>query len=209
MSPLYIGRIPVNCQCVLDVWRHECLLFSRRFSGTCLEEISFNFFVCFFFNWSIWSAPKKKHHYLTLYQNWNRTPVYLELAVSASYVNKKNGSNRKHFWQYFHQVACAWVPEVADQLWQSRAGDKLDQFFPWLQKLGYLRIPFCFYFCHKDLSIFKVIIKLFEGKRGCPSSCSWEREAGAWTSSYKCFQQGLRVDQYRLIRSDSDLSAMP
>ena len=32
---------------------------------------------------------RKKHQYLTLYQNWNRTPVYLELAaVSASYVNQ-------------------------------------------------------------------------------------------------------------------------
>ena len=31
-------------------------------------------------------AEEKKHPYLTLYQNWNRTPVYFELAVSASYV---------------------------------------------------------------------------------------------------------------------------
>ena len=31
-------------------------------------------------------AKEKKHQYLTLYQNWNRTPVYFELAVSASYV---------------------------------------------------------------------------------------------------------------------------
>ena len=29
--------------------------------------------------------PKKRHQYLTLYQNWHRTPVYLDLAVSASY----------------------------------------------------------------------------------------------------------------------------
>ena len=31
-------------------------------------------------------AKEKKHQYLTLYQNWNRTPVYFELAVSASYL---------------------------------------------------------------------------------------------------------------------------
>ena len=30
-------------------------------------------------------TKEKKHQYLTLYQNWNRTRVYLELAVSASY----------------------------------------------------------------------------------------------------------------------------
>ena len=30
-------------------------------------------------------AKERKHRYLTLYQNWNRTPVYFELAVSDSY----------------------------------------------------------------------------------------------------------------------------
>ena len=59
--PLYIGRIPVNCQCVSDVLWHECLLFSRRFSRTCLEGISFKFFVCFIFNVSLESAPKRKN----------------------------------------------------------------------------------------------------------------------------------------------------
>ena len=59
--PLYIGRIPVNCQCVSDVYRHECLLFSRRFSRKCLEVISFKFFVCFIFNVSLGSAPKRKN----------------------------------------------------------------------------------------------------------------------------------------------------
>ena len=29
---------------------------------------------------------RKKHQYLTLHQNWYRTPVYFELAVSASYM---------------------------------------------------------------------------------------------------------------------------
>ena len=29
-------------------------------------------------------AKEKKHQHLTLYQNWNRTPVYFKLAVSAS-----------------------------------------------------------------------------------------------------------------------------
>ena len=61
---------------------------SGRFSRKCLEGISFNFFVFFIFNWSTGSAPKKKkHQYLTLYQNWNRTLVYFELAVSDPYVN--------------------------------------------------------------------------------------------------------------------------
>ena len=31
-------------------------------------------------------AKEKKHQYLTLYQNWNRNPVYFGLAVSASYI---------------------------------------------------------------------------------------------------------------------------
>ena len=35
--------------------------FSGRFSRTCLEGISFNFFVCFIFNVSIGSALKKKN----------------------------------------------------------------------------------------------------------------------------------------------------
>ena len=61
------------------------LAFSGRFSRKCLKGISFNFFVCFIFNRSIGSAQKKKHQYLMLYQSWNRTPVYLEIAVSASY----------------------------------------------------------------------------------------------------------------------------
>ena len=37
------------------------LAFSRRFSRTCLEGISFNFFVCFIFNVSLGSAPKRKN----------------------------------------------------------------------------------------------------------------------------------------------------
>ena len=37
------------------------MLFSRRFSRTCLEGISFNFFVCFIFNVSLGSAPKRKN----------------------------------------------------------------------------------------------------------------------------------------------------
>ena len=35
--------------------------FSGRFSRTCLEGISFNLFVCFIFNVSLGSAPKRKN----------------------------------------------------------------------------------------------------------------------------------------------------
>ena len=35
--------------------------FSGRFSRTCLEGISFKFFVCFIFNVSLGSAPKRKN----------------------------------------------------------------------------------------------------------------------------------------------------
>ena len=73
-------KLPMNFRCI-KAWM---LAFSRRFSRKCLEGISFNFFVCFIFHWSIGSAPKKKNHkYLTLYQNWNRTQVYFELAANA------------------------------------------------------------------------------------------------------------------------------
>ena len=37
------------------------LAFSRRFSRKCLEGISFKFFVCFIFNVSLGSAPKRKN----------------------------------------------------------------------------------------------------------------------------------------------------
>ena len=37
------------------------MLFSRRFSRKCLEVISFKFFVCFIFNVSLGSAPKRKN----------------------------------------------------------------------------------------------------------------------------------------------------
>ena len=37
------------------------LAFSRRFSRKCLEGISFKFFVCFIFNVSLESAPKRKN----------------------------------------------------------------------------------------------------------------------------------------------------
>ena len=37
------------------------MFFSRRFSGTCLEGISFKFFVCFILNVSLGSAPKRKN----------------------------------------------------------------------------------------------------------------------------------------------------
>ena len=76
-------KLPMCFRCI-KAW---CLLFSRRFSRTCLEWISFNFFVCFIFNVSLGSAPKrKKQQYLMLYQTWNRTSVYFKLALSASYV---------------------------------------------------------------------------------------------------------------------------
>ena len=48
---------------------------------------------CFIFNWLIGSVLKKKHQYLTLYRNWNRTPVYFELAVSdITSTHSLNGS---------------------------------------------------------------------------------------------------------------------
>ena len=37
------------------------MLFSKRFSRSCLEGISFKFFVCFIFNVSLGSAPKRKN----------------------------------------------------------------------------------------------------------------------------------------------------
>ena len=37
------------------------MLFSRGFSRTCLEGISFKLFVCFIFNVSLGSAPKRKN----------------------------------------------------------------------------------------------------------------------------------------------------
>ena len=41
---------------------------------------------CMFYLWLINRklAKERKHQYLTVYQNWNRTPVYFELAVSDS-----------------------------------------------------------------------------------------------------------------------------
>ena len=43
------------------------MLFSRRFSRTCLEGISFKFFVCFIFNVSLGSAPKRKKLWKKMY----------------------------------------------------------------------------------------------------------------------------------------------
>ena len=76
-------KLPMSFRCI----KAYMLAFSGRFSRKCLEGISFNFFVCFIFDWSIGSAQKKKKHTnIMLYQNWNRTPVYFELAVSGSYI---------------------------------------------------------------------------------------------------------------------------
>ena len=40
-------------------------------------------------------AKEKKNQYLTVYQNWNRTRVYFELAVSASYILVVIRSNQR------------------------------------------------------------------------------------------------------------------
>ena len=64
------------------------MLFSGRFSRTCLCRRDFFQFFCMFYLRLInrKCAKEKKHQYLMLYQNWNRTTVYFKLAVSASYV---------------------------------------------------------------------------------------------------------------------------
>ena len=49
-------KLPVSFRC-LKAFMHA---FSGRFSRASLEGISFNFFVCFIFNVSIGSAPKRK-----------------------------------------------------------------------------------------------------------------------------------------------------
>ena len=86
MSAIIYWQNPCKLSMSLRCIKAYMLAFSGRFSRKCLEGISFNFFVCSISDWSIGSAPKKKkHQYLTLYQNWNRTPVYFKLAVSASY----------------------------------------------------------------------------------------------------------------------------
>ena len=48
-----------------DFFQLFCMFYLRLINRNCVKE--------------------KKHHYLTLCQNWNRTPVYFKLAVSASY----------------------------------------------------------------------------------------------------------------------------
>jgi len=58
--------------------------FSGRFSRASLEGISFNFFVCFIFNISIGSAPKRKNidiQYLSRF----RMPVYFKSIFMSSY----------------------------------------------------------------------------------------------------------------------------
>ena len=50
-------------------------------------------------------AEEKKHPYLTLYQNWKRTPVFFELAVSASYHNVYN----VYFTYKVHWMCVSWV----------------------------------------------------------------------------------------------------
>ena len=72
-------KLPMSFRCI----KAYILACSGRFSRKCLEGISFNFFVFFIFDWSIGSVLKKKT-YVSLYQNWNRTPVYSKLAVNTS-----------------------------------------------------------------------------------------------------------------------------
>ena len=64
------------------------LAFSGRFFITCLDQKGFlsTFFYVFSSTDQYEVRQSKKHQYVNLYQNWNRTKVYLELAVSASYV---------------------------------------------------------------------------------------------------------------------------
>ena len=63
------------------------LAFSGRFCITCLDQNGFlsTFFYIFSSTDHYEVRQSKKHQYVILYQNWNRTPVYLELAVNASY----------------------------------------------------------------------------------------------------------------------------
>ena len=48
---------------------------------------------------------------MTLYQNWNRTPVYFELAVSASYVNdyKQSEKQKKQYDDDENLCVVPWV----------------------------------------------------------------------------------------------------
>ena len=63
------------------------MLFSRRFSRTCLEGISFKFF-CMFYLQCITRkcAKEKKLWYPMLYQSGVRRPVYFKSIVMSSYM---------------------------------------------------------------------------------------------------------------------------
>ena len=50
-------KLPMSFRCI-KAFMHA---FSGRFSRACLEGISFKFFVCFIFNVSLGSAPKRKN----------------------------------------------------------------------------------------------------------------------------------------------------
>ena len=51
-------KLPMSFRCI----KAYMPAFSGRFSRKCLEGISFKFFVCFIFNVSIGSAPKRKNY---------------------------------------------------------------------------------------------------------------------------------------------------
>ena len=56
------------------------LAFSGSFSRKCLEGISFNFFVCFIFNVSIGSAPKKKTSTFNVIPKLKQSPSLLQIS---------------------------------------------------------------------------------------------------------------------------------
>ena len=61
MSAIIHCQNPCNLPLSLRGIKAYMLAFSGRFSRNCLEWISSNFFVCFIFNVSLGSAPKRKN----------------------------------------------------------------------------------------------------------------------------------------------------
>ena len=61
MSAIIYWQNPCKLPMIFRRIKAYMLAFSGSFSRKCLEGISFNFFVCFIFNVSIGSAPKRKN----------------------------------------------------------------------------------------------------------------------------------------------------
>ena len=119
-------KLPMSFRCI----KAYMLAFSGRFSRKCLEGISFKFFVCFIFNVSLGSAPKRKNFDIQrntrvasggqFTSNYHTPSHILEHLLKYAWILFFKGKLSWYFHQFWSMLILSCLRKHFDDIWAQR-----------------------------------------------------------------------------------------